>query len=346
MARHHLIILTDLLQEPFDEGARISTLEITRNLKNLLDVVVISTRSDSTPDLVDRTYNLNRLLFSFSFYKDLRKISGDAILYIPESAATIATFLRTSLLKFLTGKKVFILSYQPRRYRPITRLFLKLLSPECVITQSTKSARYLSRHDIKSLTINLGVDRNRFREYSAADKEALRIRHNLPRASTVLLHVGHIQPSRNLEWLIEVKKILPTLEILVVGSTYNQNDEILYRSLLKNGIQVIDEFVPEMVDIYNLANYYIFPVTRVDGAIDTPLSVLEAMACNLPIITTRFGSLPDVFENNDDFHFVESAQEIIEILHQARTSSCKNREIIKPFTWEEIGRQLIDIVKH
>ena len=98
-------------------------------------------------------------------------------------------------------------------------------------------------------------------------------------------------------------------------------------------------------ELYNIADYYLFPVIRNDAAIETPLSVLEAMACNIPIITTAFGSLPDQFSEDDNFYFVNSIDEAIGILKNSRIRECKNRDKVKQFTWDEVVRKLVEMVE-
>ena len=50
-------------------------------------------------------------------------------------------------------------------------------------------------------------------------------------------------------------------------------------------------YIPEVEDIYRLSDLYLFLAESDTAAIEVPLSVLEAMACNLPVICTPFGGL-------------------------------------------------------
>ena len=238
------------------------------------------------------------------------------------------------------------MSLQPRQYGAISKAIIKFTSPKCIITQSNKTARYLSGLGVRTMILPLGVDDSKFSEFDFTKRKLLRKKYKINNEKIVLLHVGHIQQSRNLDWLVEVKTNCPEVEIIIVGSTYNKNDEELYKTLFDMGIKVIREFTSNVEDIYNLADYYIFPVLRNDGAIETPLSVLEAMACNLPIITTRFGSLPDVFKEDECFHYVHSSDEIVEIIRKPLKNECNNRGKIKLYTWKQIARQFVDFVEH
>jgi len=69
--------------------------------------------------------------------------------------------------------------------------------------------------------------------------------------------------------------------------------------LKKYGFRIIDEYVPNIEEIYNLADCYVFPTFKRHNCIDMPLSVMEAMACNIPVISTKFGGLPKIFKEGN-----------------------------------------------
>jgi len=61
----------------------------------------------------------------------------------------------------------------------------------------------------------------------------------------------------------------------------------------------MDRYIKKIEEIYQLSDCYIFPITFEGGGISILLSVLEAMACNLPVVTTKFGGLPAIFKGGD-----------------------------------------------
>ena len=84
-------------------------------------------------------------------------------------------------------------------------------------------------------------------------------------------------------------------QIVVVGSTFFESDFDLINNLNSAGCLVIREYVPKIEEIYNSCDLYLFPVDTLHpsyfpknylevGVIDMPLSVLEALACELPVI--------------------------------------------------------------
>lgn len=339
-----MVILTDILKNPIDEGAKVATLNLLKHLKRLSHSHIIAVNSDTDLLFIDDFITLNKFLFNLSFYSKIKKHYYRKVLYIPEASITFYSCIRAKLLQLFTGKDIYILSFQPRRYNALSRFIVKIIKPQSIITQSKDTFRYLSDMGITTHILPLGVDDIKYSEFDVSRKNDLRKKYAIQQDKTVLLHVGHIQQSRNLEWLVDVKIKCPDIEVIIVGSTYRLADESLYTKLTNAGIRVFSDYIKNMEDIYNLADYYVFPVKRDDGAIGTPLSVLEALACNLPVITTRFGSLPDVFIEDECFYYVDSIGEVIAILKNIEVRSCNNRKKIELFTWEHIAHQLVEII--
>ncbi|MBU4444422.1 glycosyltransferase family 4 protein [bacterium] len=338
-----MIVITDLLTEPYDEGAKCATLNLIDNLKQHYGSIIFSINGDDVIDYVDFSYSLNKLLFNLSFYKKVKSYN-DKVLYIPEASITTGSFIRAGLIKTFTKSRVTMLSMQPRKYNPVEKLLIKITPKIRVITQSSSGANYLNRMGISTLILPLGVDDNKFNVVDGKSRILLRKMHSIPFDANVILHVGHIRESRNLEWLIKIKQCLPEIKVIIVGSTSTVKDERLYKSLVQNGIITITDYVQNIEEIYKIADYYIFPVINKDAAIETPLSVFEAMACNIPIITTRFGCLPDIFRQDQWFHYVKTSDEVVKILQTHRIGECNNRNKIKLYTWSSIAKQISEII--
>ena len=85
-----------------------------------------------------------------------------------------------------------------------------------------------------------------------------------------------------------------------------------------------------------------FPVINKKACIEMPLSVLEAMACNIPVITTKFGALPRMFGGGDGLFFVEKEEDFYKGLEEVKNGAMeiKTREKILPYSWENIMERL------
>lgn len=341
---NRIAIITEILKEPLDEGAKNTVFNLLKQLKKNYKCRVFSINGRGRFDFVDLNFNLNKLLFSLHFYKTIMG-HCDKVLYIPGSSITLATFLRTRLLQLFTRREVTILALQPITYNMLEKIIIQMIRPQCVIAQSKGTSQRLNKMGIDVRLLSLGVDNTKYREMGQETKKILREKYSIDSNKIVVLHVGHMKSSRNLDWLLHVKSRIPETVVIFVSSTSTRQDEELHRRLVRLGITVINDYIPQIEELYNIADYYLFPVTRNDASIETPLSVLEAMACNLPIITTRFGSLQDVFTEDECFHYARSPDDVIEILKRRSLTECDNRSKIKPFTWDEIAGRLWEILR-
>ena len=197
----------------------------------------------------------------------------------------------------------------------------------------------LERMNIQADILPIGIDVERYRP--PEDKRRLREKYGIEAERRVLLHVGHIRESRNIEWMLEIATALPEIQIILVGSTSTKRDDALSRRLEQARILVFKDYLASIEEVYQLADVYCFPVILADAAMETPLSILEAMATNLPIVTTAFGRLPEQFSEDDYFRYIASPRDIVESLADGFGENCNNREKIKPYTWKATADRLL-----
>ncbi|MFT7648939.1 MAG: glycosyltransferase involved in cell wall biosynthesis [Candidatus Poriferisodalaceae bacterium] len=132
----------------------------------------------------------------------------------------------------------------------------------------------------------------------------------LGRDRTVALHVGHLRRNRNLEVLAEASQLLgPRIQIVVQGSPTFEADPQLVDELESAGVIVRQGFVDNLVDLYTAADLYLFPLQSDQaGAIELPLSVLEAVSSGLPVLTNDFGALRPALGTTTGVHFTTPAR--------------------------------------
>ena len=136
----------------------------------------------------------------------------------------------------------------------------------------------------------------------------------------IILHVGRFSEQKNHRMLIEafakVQKVKKNVKLLLIGQGELESE---IRKIVQNlevtekvvfaGVRENVKDVMSIADIFVLSSFY-------EGM---PMTIIEAMACGLPIVATRVGGVPDMICNGEDGVLVgvnasELADALIELL--------------------------------
>lgn len=221
---------------------------------------------------------------------------------------------------------------------------LKFLRPDLVLIQSKNSEKIFESLKFRTLFLPNGVDTDRFIEKDEETKNKLRRQYNIPTDKFVILHLASFQRKRNLDIFKELQKDEENM-VLLIGRE-NENADLELIDELKNaGCNVWIKHFPKIEDIYNISDCYLFPTLEKKACIETPLSVLEGMSCNLPVITTKFGSLPELFEPKNGLFFYEDEREVFEYINNLKNEDIfiDNREKVSQYSWNSLYHNLIEI---
>ena len=333
-----LCVIFDRLFPPFDEG-----------IKNIIYNLAINFPKSSVRFLSNYIFSdnldifqikFNKLFLNKSLYSFLKKNEFTLILYVPFSSLTFLSFLRAKLLKIMSPKSfILIMGLQYRKCKFKKPIF-NLLKPDGIIVLSQTMQKEFSFLNVPIEIFYPGVNLECFCPIENNRKIFLRKKYGFPHRAFILLHVGHLKKTRNIELILKLTENKDYYFCLVLSSTTKkERDEELWKELIKRkNIFIIDQSLTNIEEIYQLSDCYIFPVQTRIGATEVPLSVLEAMAVNLPVVTTPYGALSEMFSHDPQkgFYFAQTEEDFSRYLKEiSRRSNFSTREMVKDFSWEK-----------
>lgn len=171
-----------------------------------------------------------------------------------------------------------------------------------------------------------------------------------------LLYVGHIQPWKNLNRLIEAFALIKRRGIkeklvLVGGKGWATKEiETLTKELGLKGEVTITDFVPgdDLPLFYQAASAFVFP-SLMEGF---GIPVLESMACGTPVVCSNVTSLPEVAGGAAIFFNPLDVPEMAEAIFRVLTDEGLRKDLVKKglkrckeFSWEKTAKETLGVYK-
>lgn len=269
--------------------------------------------------------------------------NADILHYI--GGPTYRSVLIAAWCKWQNKRIRTILTFSNPQWNWMADLLIRNFSPDCVIVSSTYWQGWANKMELPSeLLVVSGVDLKRFVPVSASEKKKLRWELGLPINKIIVLHVGHLKEDRNLIELLKVQRH-PDIQVVIVGSTTTVQSDELVQQLEAMGCIVIKRYQPKIETFYQAADCYVFPTIDHKAAVQIPLSILEAMATNLPVITSRFGGVLDFFPETKSFTYlsVDQFDDLANIIKATVATQSNTNSYVQSFAWERIAERLYGV---
>ncbi len=280
-----------------------------------------------------------RSIFSLNFWRETKRFHPQIIHYTPGPG--LRSFILVKLLaSWCRGTKTVMTALQPS-YSSFSKRFIPLFRPDLILVQSHQTGGMLSNSGCRTKLLLGGVDIAKFVPASPETKGLLRQKYGLDERKFTILNVAPIVKGRGLELLGKIARERD-YQIIILGSTATKVDYHLLESLKASGCIVWPTYFNNIEEIYMLSDCYIFPSPLwCRHRMELPLSVMEAMSCNLPVISTRFGALPEIFEENKGLIFVENEEQFLAGLEAVKNGiKVGNREKVLSYSWEKVEEKL------
>tara|TARA_Y100001958_G_C21238729_1_gene565837 strand:- start:2271 stop:3302 length:1032 start_codon:yes stop_codon:yes gene_type:complete len=299
-----ILLITEFINPPYDEGIKKTAFKIFNDLKSNFDVKVICRYGFEHENI--HIVKTNKLFLSFKIVKIILDFSPHLLIYFPFQSSTFASFLRLKILSCINyPSKTILFALQPKINKSWQNFIINFLKPPLAITPSLTLSDIWNSFGIKNHIVSLSTNVKVFKPIKKNKKNELRKKYELDKNKFIVSHMGHLNEKRNLEMLIPIQR--SGIQVIIVTSTsspksssFNLN---IKQKLQQEGIIVYDYFIESIEEIYQLSDIYVFPVIDENASIGMPLSILEARACGIPVVSTDYGSVSFFF--GDDFNAIK-----------------------------------------
>lgn len=187
----------------------------------------------------------------------------------------------------------------------------------------------------------VGIKTEKFIPVDAGKAADLKRKYSFDPEKPLVIHVGHCSSGRGLEdfTLLDSEKY----QSLVVASGMFE-DETVVEKLTRAGVKIHKGFLENVEEIYQMADAYLFPTKSGDFVISIPLSVMEALACGIPVIGYEsFTNLKEIAAAEGAIHLIQSPDEIEGAVKQAKKSNCSL--LVNAHTWADSAAAVLKTVK-
>ena len=272
------------------------------------------------------------------------------VLFVPAHVLPLAHPLPTVVTVHDLGYRYFPEAHSPRQRRYLdwsTRFSARMATR--VLADSEATGRDLARFygiPAKKVTVVYpGYDESLHR----VDPAAVRAKYDLP--ADYFLHVGTLQPRKNLLRLIEAVAQIPgPVSLVLAGRPGWLSAPIVAKAQEHAGRVRLLEYVPDeaLAGLYSGARALVFP-SLFEGF---GFPVLEAMACGTPVICSNTSSLPEVAGEAAlqvdplDTSAIASAMVQVQSYPAVRAALAdKGYAQVRKFSWAQAARQTLAVLE-
>lgn len=227
--------------------------------------------------------------------------------------------------------------------------------PDAVFTTLTKKyalkASYLtiSAHDLDDIEIrpgyrkeefSVGIKTEKFVPVDNTRQIALKEKYGVKTDRPLVIHVGHCSSGRGLEDFSSITNA----ERLIIASGMFENTETVNR-LEKTGVHIHKGYLEHVEEIYQMADVYLFPTRSTEYVISVPLSVMEALACGVPVIGYReFVNFKSIPAEDGAIKLISGKEELNEAVSSVAEKKRNRSYLTETKTWEQSAEEILEII--
>ncbi len=205
--------------------------------------------------------------------------------------------------------------------------------------------------EVPTWVIHNGVDSTLFNPSVRRFRDEVRRRWGLKSEDFVFLYVGRLAKAKGIHFLLEafsqILKMYPSARLLIVGSPKQEhNPDPKYAHALMEKAKSLGDAIKftggipnnQMPYVYAAADVTVLPSCDPVVREGIPLSLLESMACGVPVIATNIGGIPEIVFHRQNGLLI-SWEKVREELPYAMRELIENREL-----WQSCAEAAADYV--
>ncbi|RHO57205.1 glycosyltransferase family 1 protein [Eubacterium sp. AM05-23] len=262
---------------------------------------------------INRLHSLSFLFrviwFSFFVGNELRKEEYDEVIF--ENSLLVLTAIKYfGNKKKYEGKYYLHMHSVPRKYygnEKIVENCKKIICvSEYVAEEMQKDNRLNTTKDNYTVMYNC-INDELFKPLSISEKEKIRIKLNITKEKKIILFAGRVCADKGVEEVISAVTQLEGIDyiLLIVGSNFYKSKIIgPYEQKLQEMCKPIRDKImftgyvdnADMPNYYNIADVVVLPSIWNEPA---GMTMVEAMDCGRPLITTISGGIPEYVGNGN-----------------------------------------------
>ena len=346
--KKRILLITRPICPPWDEGSKNFAYYLAKNIKNLeIHLMTKGELSDLSPNVIQHPIYKTSTVSSFDFREKMRslffqfKTKGDF-------DVNHYFFTPTKLNSFLI--KNFLKSPKTKTIQTIAALredlwsnedIKKMLFGDLIITYSDYSQNKLNQLGFKNVKrVYPGIELEDF-EKKEKNSEIME-KYGLSSSDFVINFTGEYVRLGAIDLVIdsfaETSKTIPQAKLQLSVRVKNKRDaekrKEIVEKIKKLGIfdkvSFHEDHTCKMSAIYNLCDISLFPVNNMHGKFDIPLAVIEAMACEKPVILSNLDILKEI-GNNDNSVIIEkdNQKQLVEAILDLYKNSEKREQLGK-----------------
>ena len=238
--------------------------------------------------------SLYSLLIPFAYKRELKKSSWIKTNQIMGSWTAV-------LIKLFLIKKIAIRTGYTESLSLVSKNYLKKsliwliefiaykFSDTAIVTSKHQQDYLKKQYHLKNIhVIPNGIDTELFKPINTTKNDSI---------VTNLLFIGRLHKEKNVINLIKSLKGIKRIKLLVIGNGHLQKEVLELKNEYNINITLIDK-VPNntLPDVYTKADIYIQP-SLYEG---NPKTILEAMSCGLPVISTDVDGINNVITHKQN----------------------------------------------